>query len=111
MRTLHRTWSTGTNAQKRDTSAGSPDRWNEMGSRYRRSGWAGVLSTATGVVFSADDRGSFMAVAADTGRQLWQHEMTQNMRAAPLTYMIDDRQHVTIASYSLLTAFALPPSD
>jgi len=75
---------------------------------YRRPGWAGVLSTASGLVFTADDRGKFMAIESETGRELWHHEMDQNMRAAPLTYMIRNRQHVTIASYSRLTAFALP---
>jgi alcohol dehydrogenase (cytochrome c) len=78
---------------------------------YRRPGWAGVLSTAAGLVFSADDRGKFMAVEADNGRELWHHEMGQNMRAAPVTYMIDDRQYVAIASYNRLTAFALPMSN
>jgi alcohol dehydrogenase (cytochrome c) len=78
---------------------------------YRRPGWAGVLSTVTGLVFSADDRGKFMAVDADNGRELWQHEMGQNMRAAPVTYMIDGRQFVAIASYNRLTAFALPTSN
>ena len=80
--------------------------------RYASPGWAGVLSTVTGIVFSADDGlGIFMAVNADTGRQLWQHELGHNVRAAPLTYMIGDRQYVTIASHRTLTAFALPPSN
>ena len=75
---------------------------------YRRPGWTGVLSTVTGLVFSSDDRGRFMAVDAKTGRELWHYEMTQNMRSAPLTYMIGSRQYVTIATYSQLLAFALP---
>ena len=75
---------------------------------YRRPGWTGGPSTATGLVFSSDDRGRFMAVDAMTGRELWHHEMTQNMRSAPLTYMIESRQDVTIATYSQLLAFALP---
>ena len=67
-------------------------------SPYRRPGWTGGPSTATGLVFSSDDRGRFMAVDAKTGRELWHHEMTQNMRSAPLTYMIGSRQYVTIAT-------------
>lgn len=80
--------------------------------QYASPGWAGVLSTVTGVVFSGDDGlGIFMALDAETGRQLWQYDLQQNIRAAPLTYMIGDRQYVTIASVRTLASFALPPSN
>jgi hypothetical protein len=59
-------------------------------------------------VFSADDRGGFIAVETGTGRLLWQHEMGESMRASPLTYMIGNRQYVTMASHSALKSFALP---
>jgi alcohol dehydrogenase (cytochrome c) len=76
--------------------------------KYGGPGWAGVLSTASGLVFSADDRGGFFAVETGTGRLLWQHEMGESMRASPLTYMIGNRQYVTMASHSALKSFALP---
>jgi len=75
--------------------------------KYEGPGWAGTLSTASGVVFSADHRDTFMALDADTGRRLWRHQLGQNVRAAPVTYMIGSRQYVAIASHTLLTVFAL----
>jgi alcohol dehydrogenase (cytochrome c) len=77
---------------------------------YAGPGWAGVLSTDSGLVFTADDRDRFMAVDADTGRVLWDHALGEDVHAAPLTYTIDGRQYVTIGSASTFTSFALPPA-
>ena len=70
--------------------------------------WAGVLSTAGGVVFSGTDEGDIVAAESRTGRELWRYSLGAPIYAAPITYMIDGRQYVALASGTTLTAFALP---
>lgn len=70
--------------------------------------WGGTLSTATGLVFFAEDSGAFMAVDASSGKPLWQFQANQLWKASPMTYMFDGKQYVTIASGSSILSFALP---
>jgi alcohol dehydrogenase (cytochrome c) len=81
--------------------------------RYEGAGWAGVLATAGGVVFSGDHDGAFFAAYAGTGQKLFQYQTGSTIFAPPTTFMIDDRQFVVIPSGANLTAFALPrkPAD
>jgi alcohol dehydrogenase (cytochrome c) len=76
--------------------------------QHKTPAWAGVLSTAGGVVFSGDNEGSVLAADSRTGRELWRYQLGAPLYAPPTTYTIDGRQHVTIASGSTLTSFALP---
>ena len=70
---------------------------------------AGVLSTASGVVFTGDHQGNFIAFDADTGESLWYYPTGSPIwGAAPMTHMLDGKQHVLIPSGTTLTAFALP---
>ena len=70
---------------------------------------AGVMSTASGLVFAGDNEGNFMAFDARTGKNLWHYPTgTPIWGAAAMTYMLDGRQHVLIASGTTLLAFALP---
>src|SRR6185436_5735043 len=65
---------------------------------YASPSMAGVLSTASGVVFAGDNEGNFMAFDSKTGRNLWRYATgTSIWGAAPMTYMLDGRQHVVIA--------------
>jgi alcohol dehydrogenase (cytochrome c) len=68
----------------------------------------GVLSTATGLVFFAENSGSFMAADATTGKALWQFPTNQVWKASPMTYMFDNKQYVAIASGQDIVAFGLP---
>ena len=72
--------------------------------------WGGVLSTATGLVFVAEDDGTFSAVDARTGRRRWQFAANAHWRGSPMTYLVDGRQHVAIAGGGIVYAFALPAS-
>jgi alcohol dehydrogenase (cytochrome c) len=76
--------------------------------RYEGAGWAGVLATAGGVVFSGDHEGTFFAADSKTGQKLFQYQTGSPIFAPPTTYMIDDRQYVIMPSGATLTAFALP---
>jgi alcohol dehydrogenase (cytochrome c) len=70
---------------------------------------AGVMSTASGLVFSGDNEGNFTAFASATGEQLWHYQTGASIwGAAAITIMLDGRQYVLIPSGGALTAFALP---
>jgi len=76
--------------------------------RYEGAGWAGVLATAGGIVFSGDHDGNFFAADSKTGEKLFQYQTGSAIFAPPTTFMIGDRQYVAIASGANLTSFALP---
>jgi alcohol dehydrogenase (cytochrome c) len=75
---------------------------------YGDAGWAGVLATAGGIVFSGDHEGLFFAADSRTGQKLFQFQTGSPLYAPPTTYAIDGRQYVVIPSGANLTAFALP---
>ncbi|MCC7154617.1 MAG: PQQ-binding-like beta-propeller repeat protein [Bryobacterales bacterium] len=70
--------------------------------------WGGVLSTASGLVFSADDDGALVARDARTGARLWEFPANQLWKASPMSYQFDGRQYVTIAAGGAILAFSLP---
>jgi alcohol dehydrogenase (cytochrome c) len=74
---------------------------------YNAQSWAGVLSTASGVVF-AGSSGNFMAFDARSGKNLWHYQTGAPLYAGAVTYMVDGRQFVLMPSGTTLTAFALP---
>ena len=69
--------------------------------------WAGTLSTAGGLVFSADDDGDLVGLDAKTGKALWHFYMGSNLKASPMTFSAGGRQYVTIASGRNLFTFGL----
>jgi alcohol dehydrogenase (cytochrome c) len=75
---------------------------------YGDAGWAGVLATAGGVVFSGDHEGTFFAADSVTGKKLFQFQTGAQIFAPPTSYMIDGRQWVVIPSGTTITAFTLP---
>jgi alcohol dehydrogenase (cytochrome c) len=76
--------------------------------KYDGPGWAGVTATASGVVFSADHQGTFMAVDSNSGKVLYSYPTGGAIFAAPTIYMVDGREYVLIPSALTMTAFALP---
>ena len=69
---------------------------------------AGVISTASGLVFFGENSGSFMAADAASGKLLWEFPTNQTWKASPMTYVFDNKQYVAIAVGPSITAFALP---
>jgi alcohol dehydrogenase (cytochrome c) len=62
--------------------------------------WAGVLSTAGGLVFTGDAEGNFIALDAASGKVLWHFQCGASVTASPMSYAIDGKQYVTIAAGS-----------
>ena len=68
----------------------------------------GVMATAGGVLFAASRDGNLIALDAQTGTSLWRYQTGGNMRASPMSFAVDDRQYVAIASGDTIYCFALP---
>jgi alcohol dehydrogenase (cytochrome c) len=69
----------------------------------------GVMSTASGLVFTGDNEGYFYAFEGATGKELWKFEVgAQVWGSAAVTYMLDGRQWVVTTGGLSFTAFALP---
>ncbi len=77
--------------------------------RYPTPTMAGVMSTASGLVFAGDNEGNFIAFESRTGKNLWHYPTGAPIwGAAAMTYMLDGGQHVLIPSGTTLLSFALP---
>jgi len=68
---------------------------------------SGVLATAGRLVFHGMADGSFAAVDARDGKDLWHFQTNQQWKASPMTFMIDGKQHVAITSGPNILCFAL----
>jgi alcohol dehydrogenase (cytochrome c) len=77
--------------------------------RYLTPSTAGLLTTASGLIFSGDAEGNLLALDSRSGRLLWRYQMGAAMHGtSPTTYMLDGRQHVLVPAGTTLTAWALP---
>lgn len=72
---------------------------------------SGILTTATNVLFAGTPEGQFLALDAETGRQLWRVETGGKIMAGPVTYLSRGRQLVTVAAGSDLFTFELAPGQ
>ena len=69
--------------------------------------WAGALSTAGNLVFSATPSGNFYALDARTGKELWHFNGGDRVFASPITFLSRGKQLVTIPIGDNLIAFGL----
>ena len=76
--------------------------------RLQSPPWAGVLSTAGGLVFSGTNEGNIFAVDAKTGKPLWDFQSGGMVAANPISFLIDGKQHVALAAERVLYVFGLP---
>jgi alcohol dehydrogenase (cytochrome c) len=81
----------------------------ELAQRGAADSWGGTLTTATGLVFVAEDGGSLMAVDAESGKPLWTFEANVTWKASPMTYMFDGKQYVAVAAGPNIVALAIAP--
>jgi PQQ-dependent dehydrogenase (methanol/ethanol family) len=70
--------------------------------------YSGVLSTAGDLIVYGETGGSFAALDAKTGRNLWHFETGAQWKASPMTYMMRGKQYVAIAAGATIMAFTLP---
>jgi alcohol dehydrogenase (cytochrome c) len=70
---------------------------------------SGLLTTASGLVFSGDAEGNFLAIDSRSGKFLWRFQMGSALHGtSAITYMLDGRQQVLVPAGTTLTAWALP---
>jgi PQQ-dependent dehydrogenase (methanol/ethanol family) len=80
-------------------------RWNFP--MHLGTGTAGVLSTAGGVLFTADPEGSLLALDAHTGKDLWHYQTGGPIQSSPISYEVDGKQYIAVAGDSTLFVFGL----
>jgi len=68
----------------------------------------GVMATDGGVLFASSREGNFIALDAKSGKPLWRYQTGGNMTASPMSFAVDGRQYVAVASGDALYCFALP---
>jgi alcohol dehydrogenase (cytochrome c) len=68
---------------------------------------AGVLTTATDLLFSGGREGFFFALDARTGTPLWKANVGGFVQAAPMSYAIGQKQYVAISAGHSLFVYAL----
>lgn len=71
---------------------------------------AGVLTTDSGLTFTGDSLGNFIALRTSNGETLWHAGTGSPMQTSPITYELDGRQYVLAGSGGVLFAWALPQS-
>jgi quinohemoprotein ethanol dehydrogenase len=77
--------------------AWDPVRQREVWRAEYKSAWnGGVLSTAGNLVFEGTADGRFVAYRASDGERLWQSPAGTGVVAAPITYLVDGEQYVTV---------------
>lgn len=68
----------------------------------------GLVSTAGGIVFAAEQMGQFTALDAKTGKSLWHFNTGDLITASPIAYAVDGKEYIAIVSGTNVLAFALP---
>jgi alcohol dehydrogenase (cytochrome c) len=77
--------------------------------KYLSPSTAGLLTTASGLIFSGDADGNLLALESKTGKLLWRYQMGATLHGtSPVTYMLDGRQQLLVPAGTTLTAWALP---
>jgi alcohol dehydrogenase (cytochrome c) len=81
-------------------------RWShELGSGV--SG-AGVLTTDSGLIFTGDAAGNFLALDSSDGKTLWHAGSGAKIMSSAITYELDGRQYVLTSSGNVMFAWVLP---
>jgi len=68
---------------------------------------AGVLTTASDLLFSGLADGSFYALEARTGQPLWKASLGGAVQNGPISYAIGGKQYIAVAAGNSLFTFAV----
>ena len=68
---------------------------------------SGMLTTASDLLFTGGREGYLHALHARTGKLLWKVNLGGQIVMAPVTYMVDGVQYLTVISGNMMATFAL----
>jgi len=68
--------------------------------------WAGVLSTAGGLVFGGTNEGNLFALDAATGKPLWDMHAGGPAQGNPISYEFEGKQYIAMTAGHALLAFS-----
>jgi alcohol dehydrogenase (cytochrome c) len=68
---------------------------------------AGILTTASDLLFTGGREGYFWALDARTGQELWRANVGGDVASGAMTYAVEGRQYVSISAGSSLFTYAL----
>ena len=69
---------------------------------------AGVLTTDSGLTFTGDAHGNFLALDTRNGKTLWHAGSGGGIASSPITYQLDGRQYLLTSSGGVMFAWKLP---
>jgi alcohol dehydrogenase (cytochrome c) len=69
---------------------------------------AGILTTASDLLFSGGREGYFFALDATNGKLLWKSSLGGVVASGPMSYSVNGRQYIAVAAGNSLFTFALP---
>jgi alcohol dehydrogenase (cytochrome c) len=69
---------------------------------------SGVLTTDSGLTFTGDSSGNFLALDSTDGKTLWHAGSGGLIASSPICYELDGRQFVLMSSDGVMFAWALP---
>lgn len=68
---------------------------------------AGILTTATGLLFTGTRDGYFYVLDSATSKLLWRFQTGGPIHGGPVTFLVDGKQHVAVAAGQGLFVFSL----
>ncbi|MDE1175756.1 MAG: acido-empty-quinoprotein group A [Edaphobacter sp.] len=69
---------------------------------------SGVLTTASGLLFTGNSSGTFLALDSKSGKTLWHAYSGSSINGGPETYEIDGKQYVLMTSGGVVFSWRLP---
>jgi alcohol dehydrogenase (cytochrome c) len=69
---------------------------------------AGILTTASGLLFTGDLKENVLVLETSTGKTLWHAGLGARISTSPISYELGGRQYVLMSAGSVLFAWALP---
>jgi alcohol dehydrogenase (cytochrome c) len=70
----------------------------------QRAGMLSMVATGGGLVFAGDVSGTFRAFDDTTGEVLWETDLDSPVSGYPITFAVDNKQYVAVATGSSLVA-------
>lgn len=68
---------------------------------------AGILTTASDILFSGGNEGYFYALDARTGAVLWKSTVGGSVQSSPITYLVNGKQFVSVNAGNSVFTFSL----